>query len=115
VQWYRADAECFRWLEAFEVKHAEFERTITYFKVMDVVWSHLAKRAEGGSAAYARKKAGMYRRMAVDGKDLYAKVGEPKLMDRPSGQTLADAVLEWRKTEMRGLVSVNLKWFLITE
>jgi hypothetical protein len=82
---------------------------------MDVVWSHLGKRAEGGSAAYARKKAGMYRRMAVDCKELYAKVGEPKLMDRSSGQILADAVLEWRKTEMRGLVSVNLRLFSTTE
>ncbi|KAF8059497.1 hypothetical protein FPV67DRAFT_1518038 [Lyophyllum atratum] len=66
VQWFRAEAEMERWQEQLEIKQAELKRTIATFDTMSSVWNQLATSSERpGHAAYARKKAEMYMRMAL--------------------------------------------------
>ena len=55
VQWFRAEAEMYRWLELYERKHAEFLRIIERYRRDSEVWMGLADRAEQqGAATFAR-------------------------------------------------------------
>ncbi|KAJ7201540.1 hypothetical protein GGX14DRAFT_571191 [Mycena pura] len=69
VQWFRAEAEMYRWLEAYERKHAELWRVMTRFRRDSVVWTGRADRDEvekggmTGAGAYARMQAAMWRRL----------------------------------------------------
>ncbi|KAJ7193576.1 hypothetical protein GGX14DRAFT_405475 [Mycena pura] len=73
VQWFRAEAEMYRWLETYERKHAELIRTIERYRRDSEVWVGLADREEGiagvnGSATFARMQASMYRRLEHNAK-----------------------------------------------
>ncbi|KAJ6607244.1 hypothetical protein B0H10DRAFT_1956402 [Mycena sp. CBHHK59/15] len=46
VQWFRAEAEMYRWLEQYKRKHAELMRVIERFHRDSVVWAGLADREE---------------------------------------------------------------------
>ncbi|KAJ7101819.1 hypothetical protein C8R43DRAFT_963921 [Mycena crocata] len=69
VQWFRAEAEMYRWLEQYERKHAELMRVIERFRRDGVVWVGLADREEernggrNGQVNFARMQAAMYRRL----------------------------------------------------
>ncbi|KAJ7679610.1 hypothetical protein B0H17DRAFT_1206512 [Mycena rosella] len=69
VQWFRAEAEMYRWLEQYERKHAELMRVIARFRRDSEVWGKRADREEGlsggvnGSATFARMQAVMYQRL----------------------------------------------------
>ncbi|KAJ7141932.1 hypothetical protein C8R43DRAFT_954584 [Mycena crocata] len=69
VQWFRAEAEMYRWLEYYERKHAELMRVITRFRRDSVVWAGRADRAEeqngqiNGAATFARMQAAMFQRL----------------------------------------------------
>ncbi|KAJ7016044.1 hypothetical protein C8F04DRAFT_1283056 [Mycena alexandri] len=69
VQWFRAEAEMYRWLEQYERKHAEMLRVICRFRRDREVWSGLAdrKQQEGGgrngAASFGRAQAAMYKRL----------------------------------------------------
>ncbi|KAJ7798247.1 hypothetical protein B0H14DRAFT_3492721 [Mycena olivaceomarginata] len=69
VQWFRAEAEMYRWLEAYERKHAELFRVIARFRRDSEVWTGRADRDEmenGGLTArraFARMQAAMYQRL----------------------------------------------------
>ncbi|KAJ7106449.1 hypothetical protein C8R43DRAFT_906223 [Mycena crocata] len=70
VQWFRAEAEMYRWLELYERKHAELWRVITRFERDGVVWAGRADRTQSenggamdGTVTYARMQAAMYRRL----------------------------------------------------
>ncbi|KAJ7833263.1 hypothetical protein B0H14DRAFT_2364385 [Mycena olivaceomarginata] len=69
VQWFRAEAEMYRWLEAYERKHAELFRVIARFHHDSEVWTGRADRDEmengglTGAGAFARMQAAMYQRL----------------------------------------------------
>ncbi|KAJ7328299.1 hypothetical protein DFH08DRAFT_815803 [Mycena albidolilacea] len=69
VQWFRAEAEMYRWLEAYERKHAELFRVIARFCRDSEVWTGRADRDEmengglTGTGAFARIQAAMYQRL----------------------------------------------------
>ncbi|KAJ7839870.1 hypothetical protein B0H14DRAFT_3458527 [Mycena olivaceomarginata] len=68
VQWFRAEAEMYRWLEQYERKHTELLRVIERYRRDGKVWAGLAEREEGlngvnGTSTYARMEAAMRRRL----------------------------------------------------
>ncbi|KAJ6595489.1 hypothetical protein DFH09DRAFT_1305304 [Mycena vulgaris] len=69
IQWFRAEAEMYRWLEQYERKHAEFYRVIKRFRRDSVVWAGLANREEvrnggvNGAVTFARMQAAMHKRL----------------------------------------------------
>ncbi|KAJ7035467.1 hypothetical protein C8F04DRAFT_1259012 [Mycena alexandri] len=68
VQWFRAEAEMYRWLEQYEQKHAEGFRVIERFRRDSAVWAGLAEREEqrngvNGTSTYARMQAAMHSRL----------------------------------------------------
>lgn len=69
VQWFRAEAEMYRWLEVYERKHAELVRVTDRHGRDSAVWTGLGDREEdsngvNGKATFARMQAAMYRRLA---------------------------------------------------
>jgi hypothetical protein len=73
VKWFRDRADRDRFREEVEILEAEFERTMVSFNRMSDVWTELASRATGpGSAAYAQRKAVMYRGLAEECKQVYS-------------------------------------------
>ncbi|KAJ7729337.1 hypothetical protein B0H16DRAFT_1734276 [Mycena metata] len=69
VQWFRAEAEMYRWLEQYERKHAEFMRIIERYHRDSVVWAGLASAEEtrngglNGAVTFAWMQAAMHRRL----------------------------------------------------
>ncbi|KAJ7666845.1 hypothetical protein DFH06DRAFT_1086018 [Mycena polygramma] len=68
VQWFRAEAEMYRWLEAYERKHADLFRVIERFRRDSEVFTRAADRDEeeqgkNGKVAFARMQAAMYKRL----------------------------------------------------
>ncbi|KAF6759321.1 hypothetical protein DFP72DRAFT_806849 [Ephemerocybe angulata] len=65
VQWFRAEAEMYRWQEEWEQKLAELLRTAKYFSKMSLVWSDLGKKTENepGKSAFAFKLAAQYNQL----------------------------------------------------
>ncbi|KAJ7328259.1 hypothetical protein DFH08DRAFT_709773 [Mycena albidolilacea] len=69
VQWFRAEAEMYRWLEQYKRKHAEVMRVIARFRRDSEVWVARADREEtvnggvNGAATFARMQAAMYQRL----------------------------------------------------
>ncbi|KAK6971737.1 CxC2 domain-containing protein [Favolaschia claudopus] len=77
VQWFRAEAEMFRWLEQYERKHAEFMRIMQRYRRDGEVWQKLAERAEfenggpDGSATFARMQAAMHKRLEHNATEIF--------------------------------------------
>ncbi|KAJ7020760.1 hypothetical protein C8F04DRAFT_285410 [Mycena alexandri] len=76
VQWFRAEAEMYRWLEQYERKHAEFMRVIERYRRDGEVWSGLADREEGlkgmnGVVSFARMQAAMHRRLELNARTIF--------------------------------------------
>ncbi|KAJ7212719.1 hypothetical protein GGX14DRAFT_313533, partial [Mycena pura] len=69
VQWFRAESELFRWLEQYELKHAELWRVIERFRREAYVWEKRAQQIEEsashrtGAIMYARMQGAMWRRL----------------------------------------------------
>ncbi|KAJ6448174.1 hypothetical protein C8R47DRAFT_1085076 [Mycena vitilis] len=69
VQWHRAEAEMYRWLEAYERKHAEGFRVREKFRRESEVWTKSADREEArsggvnGSSTFCRMQATTYDRL----------------------------------------------------
>lgn len=100
MQWFRAEADMYRWLEHFESKHAEFERCIASFQKMESVWESLAETgATPGHCAYARKQYVMYRKLRTDAQRRYKACGFELFVTREDNVTLAEAVASWRQTQ----------------
>ncbi|KAJ7623079.1 hypothetical protein DFH06DRAFT_759654 [Mycena polygramma] len=73
VQWHRAEAEMYRWLEQYERKHAELFRVIERFCRDSAVWTGQGDREEkenglNGAVAFARMQAAMYKRLEHNAK-----------------------------------------------
>ncbi|KAJ7719777.1 hypothetical protein B0H14DRAFT_3521143 [Mycena olivaceomarginata] len=69
VQWFCAEAEMYRWLEAYECKHTEHFCVIARFRHNSVVWTGRADRDQTekggltGTGAFAWMQAAMYQRL----------------------------------------------------
>ncbi|KAF7966073.1 hypothetical protein HWV62_40212 [Athelia sp. TMB] len=77
VQWFRARADMYRWLEQKETLESEFRRTIKGFDRMTNIWREMAKenREKKGYEAYGLQKADMYERMAGECRVKFEKTG----------------------------------------
>ncbi|KAJ7462394.1 hypothetical protein FB451DRAFT_1404202 [Mycena latifolia] len=72
VQWFRAEAEMYRWLEAYERKHAELFRVIARFRRNSVVWTgHADGEQENGAVCFAQMQAAMYRRLQHNAEEIF--------------------------------------------
>ncbi|KAJ7026891.1 hypothetical protein C8F04DRAFT_1296032 [Mycena alexandri] len=76
VQWFRAEAEMYRWLEQYERKHAELMRVISRYRRDSEVWRGLADREEAlngtnGATTFARMQAAMHRRLELNATTLF--------------------------------------------
>jgi hypothetical protein len=102
VQWHRAWADMLRWLEEFELKHAEFVRCILSFEAMVSAWTSLSQEDERPHyAAFARRQACIFRKLLDDARELYTERGNPTLT---SGKgTLVEAVRAFRNDELAWL------------
>ncbi|KAJ6517202.1 hypothetical protein C8R47DRAFT_960607 [Mycena vitilis] len=69
VQWFRAEAEMYRWLEAYERKHADLFRVIERFRRDAQVWKRVgdrdqaANQGRSGKVAFACMQTAMYKRL----------------------------------------------------
>ncbi|KAF8147086.1 hypothetical protein K438DRAFT_1780295 [Mycena galopus ATCC 62051] len=69
IQWFRAEAEMYRWREQYERKHAELMRVMMRFKRDGEVWMKRANHLEEmevkrmGAVTYAREQAAMCGRL----------------------------------------------------
>jgi hypothetical protein len=80
-QWFRAWAEMMRWMEEFELKHAEFVRCIRSFQFMSVTWEQMASKAtDPGYAAFGRQQADTYRVLCEDAEKLVTQHGEARFV-----------------------------------
>jgi hypothetical protein len=75
VKWFRDRADRDRFREEVQILDAEFKRTIVSFSRMSQVWIELSDKAvDPGNAAYACKKAAMYRGLEEECEQAYAAV-----------------------------------------
>ncbi|KAK7026078.1 hypothetical protein VNI00_015724 [Paramarasmius palmivorus] len=109
IQWMRAEAEMYRWMEQFEIKHAEFERTIAHFKKMEEVWISMATRGTtSGHSAHAFHQGVVFRNLAAQALARYQSVCHPSFAHRDRGTMLADKVLEWRNEQLRWMDDMSI-------
>ncbi|KAJ7827691.1 hypothetical protein B0H13DRAFT_2373694 [Mycena leptocephala] len=77
VQWFRAEAEMYRWLEQYERKHTELFRVIGRYRCDSVVWAGQVDCEEvrngglNGKVAYGRMQAAMHRRLEYNAKVIF--------------------------------------------
>ena len=78
VKWFRERANRDRVQEETEILEADFERTVISHSRMANVWTQMADQCtqQPGAAAYARKKAVMYRNLSNEASTLYADAKE---------------------------------------
>ncbi|KAJ6470688.1 hypothetical protein DFH09DRAFT_1110787 [Mycena vulgaris] len=112
VQWFRAEAEMYRWLEQYERKHVELMRVITRFHRDSVVWEGRANREEqsnggvvNGAATFARMQAAMYKRLEHNARVVYKRAESGAHYDWVSAATFDELV-----TKIEGWREVVFKW-----
>ncbi|KAJ7080328.1 hypothetical protein C8R44DRAFT_754376 [Mycena epipterygia] len=105
VQWLRAEAEMYRWLEQYERKHAELMRVIERFRRDSVVWGGLGDHEEhrngglNGAVAFARMQATMYRRLEHNARVIFKSADSGAHHDWVSASTFDELVTKidaWR-------------------
>ncbi|KAJ7197589.1 hypothetical protein GGX14DRAFT_402517 [Mycena pura] len=99
VQWFRAEAEMYRWLEQYERKHAELWRIIKRYRRDGEVWMRSADRVaqQMGAATFARMQAAMYRRLEHNAKAIFKSADSATTYDElvMKIDTWRDLVLKW--------------------
>jgi hypothetical protein len=111
VQWFRAEAEMYRWLEQYERKHAELMRVIERYRRDSVVWAGLAERESvgngglNGAATFARMQAAMHKRLEHNAKVIFKSADSGAHHDWVSATSLEELV-----TKMDGWRDVVFKW-----
>jgi hypothetical protein len=111
VQWFRAAAEMYRWLEQYERKHAELMRVIERYRRDSVVWTGLADREEKGNGGvngvvnFARMQAAMHRRLEHNAKVIFKSVESGAHHDWVSATSFDELV-----TKIDGWRGVVFKW-----
>ncbi|KAJ7168289.1 hypothetical protein C8R43DRAFT_1121455 [Mycena crocata] len=112
VQWFRAEAEMYRWLKLYERKHAELWRVITRFERDGVVWAGRADRTQStnggvrdGAVTYARMQAAMYRRLQHNAVVIFKSADSGAHHDWVSSTSYEELV-----TKIDGWRDVVFKW-----
>ncbi|KAJ7506195.1 hypothetical protein B0H11DRAFT_1707377 [Mycena galericulata] len=111
VQWFRAEAEMYRWLEQYERKHAELMRVIERYRRDGVVWTGLADREEqqkggvNGASTFARMQAAMYHRLEHNAKVIFEQADSGAHHDWVKATTFDELV-----TKIDGWRDVVFKW-----
>ncbi|KAF7347018.1 CxC2 domain-containing protein [Mycena venus] len=94
VQWFRAEAEMYRWLEQYEHKHAE---------LMRVIESSVGGR--NGAATFARMQASMYMRLEHNARVIFKSADSGAHHDWVSANTFDELV-----SKIDGWRDVVFKW-----
>ena len=90
-----------RWMEEFELKHAEFIRCIKTFDTMRTAWENVAANCtHRGYAAFARRQSVMYRDLHKDAEDLYQQRAEKQFSGISGSETLIREVHKFRESEL---------------
>ncbi|KAJ7823370.1 hypothetical protein B0H13DRAFT_1659075 [Mycena leptocephala] len=122
VQWFRAEAEMYRWLEQYERKHAELFRVIGRYHRDSVVWAGQADREQerngglNGKVAYGRMQAAMHRRLEHNAKVIFKSAESGAHHDWVSATSFDELVTKidgWRDVVfkwMDDMVSATLPW-----
>ncbi|KAF8185772.1 hypothetical protein K438DRAFT_1836274 [Mycena galopus ATCC 62051] len=111
VQWFRAEAEMYRWLEQYERKHAELMRIIERFRRDSGVWSGLADQEEqchggvNGAVTFGRMQAAMYGRLENNAKVIFKSADSGAHADWVRATTFNELVLK-----IDGWCDVVFKW-----
>ncbi|KAJ6483045.1 hypothetical protein DFH09DRAFT_949926 [Mycena vulgaris] len=111
VQWFRAEAEMYRWIEQYERKHAELFRVIERYRRDSVVWAGLADRESeriggvNGAVTFARMQAAMYRRLEHNAKVIFKSPDSGAHADWVSATTFDELV-----TKIDGWREAVFKW-----
>ncbi|KAJ6632013.1 hypothetical protein B0H10DRAFT_2206416 [Mycena sp. CBHHK59/15] len=110
VQWFRAEAEMYRWLEQYERKHAEGFRVIERFRRDSVVWAGLADHEEArngvnGTATFARMQAAMHSWLEHNAKVIFKSAALGAHHDWVSATSFDELV-----TKIEGWRDVVFKW-----
>jgi len=103
VQWHRAHADMFRWLEQFELKHIEFSRCIKSFDYASSAWLAASKQtARPGYSAFAKRQSRLFTSLRDDATAKFAKYGFPGLGGL-SGAALVKSLGAFREKELAWL------------
>ncbi|KAF7363103.1 CxC2 domain-containing protein [Mycena venus] len=116
VQWFRAEAEMYRWLEQYERKHAELMRVIERFRRDSAVWAGLAGREErnrgpNGAAAFARMQAAMYSRLEHNARVIFKSAESGAHHDWVSATTFDELVIKidaWRDVVFKWMDEMDI-------
>ncbi|KAJ6619029.1 hypothetical protein B0H10DRAFT_2217097 [Mycena sp. CBHHK59/15] len=118
VQWFRAEAEMYRWLEQYERKHAELMRIITRFHRDSVVWEGRANREEennggvvNGAATFARMQAAMHKRLEHNARVIFKRSESGAHYDWVSATTFDELVTKidgWREVVFRWMDDMGI-------
>ncbi|KAJ6511217.1 hypothetical protein DFH09DRAFT_1100440 [Mycena vulgaris] len=105
VQWFRAEAEMYRWLEQYERKHAELMRVIKRYRRDGEVWARIGDREEernggvNGAVAFARMQAAMFKRLEHNANVIFKSAESGAHHDWASAATFDELVIKidgWR-------------------
>jgi hypothetical protein len=95
-----------RWLEEFELTHADFIRCIQHFDSIHSIWQSIATKAsKPGYAAFARRQSAIYKDLRDDAKSLFAKKGEPRFVNIQVSE-MVPVVQSFRELELGWLAEL---------
>jgi hypothetical protein len=103
IQYFRAEAEMFQWLEQLEIKHAEMHRTIAHFDFWSNAWLSRVQTEDNsrqdGYNARAVRQAAIFKGLADDARVSFRRVGHPAFVDLGS-ETLVSRVEKFRNEQL---------------
>ncbi|KAJ7450135.1 hypothetical protein FB451DRAFT_1410483 [Mycena latifolia] len=111
VQWFRTEAEMYRWLEQYKRKHVELMRVIERFRCDGMVWVGLAdweeERSGGrnGAVTFAHMQAAMYKRLEHNARVVFKGAESGAHRDWVSAMTFDELV-----TKIDGWRDAVFKW-----
>ncbi|KAF7334041.1 CxC2 domain-containing protein [Mycena venus] len=117
VQWFRAEAEMYRWIEQYERKHAELFRVIERYQRDSVVWAGLADRESeriggvNGAVTFARMQAAMYGRLEHNAKVIFKSPDSGAHADWVSATTFDELVSKidaWREAVFKWMDTMDI-------
>ena len=107
VQWFRGEAEMFRWLEQLERKHGDFMRSHKSMTKLANVWTSMSELSAVGRKAFARQTAAMFKAMTDNVAARYARCAKPQILNR-TGESFANRILDFRRQELGWMSSYGL-------
>ncbi|KAF7310141.1 CxC2 domain-containing protein [Mycena indigotica] len=121
VQYLRAEAEMYRWLEQYERKHAELWRVIERFGRDAAVWDGLAEHAEArdggmsGAVSFARMQAAMSKRLQHNARATFRNADLGAHHDwvcATSFDDLVSRIDHWREVVFKWMDDMGIHHFL---